>query len=126
MMRGLDNRVRVERDRIDSFFNQKLGKLRIIGWSLAANSYFLAVANGSINRHRDHFLNGPIPLVKKMRDHLGVAVEPQRKLRKIVRPDRVAIKNLKEFVGKDDIRRQFAHGIDLEVVLTLYEAVFGH
>src|SRR5690606_14783646 len=98
----------------------------IIRRSLAADADLLAVSYGGIDRHRDHLFDGAVTFVKKMRDHFGIAVEPQSELCQIVRTDRISIENLQKFVSKNYVRRKLAHRIDLQAVLALHEAVFRH
>src|SRR4051812_17166587 len=61
-----------------------------------------------------------------MSDHFRVAVEPESELGEVVRTYRVTVKDTQELVGKDHIRRQLAHGIYLELILALHQAVLGH
>src|SRR5687768_10358688 len=122
----LNDGIGIERNRIDSLADEKLRELRIIGRRLTADADLLACPDRSVDRHRYHLLDGAVAFVKQVRDHLRIAIEPQRKLRQVIRSDRISIEYLQELVSENYIRRQLAHRVDLKTILALHKTVFAH
>jgi hypothetical protein len=60
----LNNRIRIERNRVDSAFNEKLGEFRVIRRRLSADADFLAVAFCSLNRQCDYFFDRAVVFIK--------------------------------------------------------------
>src|SRR5262245_49657756 len=122
-MRRLNDRVGIERDRVDAFLNEELSELRIIRRSLAADADLLSIPDRGFDRECDHLLDRTVTLVEQVSDHLRITVEPERKLRQVVRPDRVAVEDFQELIGKNDVRRQLAHRVDLKIIFALYQTI---
>ena len=91
--RRLDGGIRVQGDGVDASLDQPGRKVRVVGWRLTANTDRLAGTLCRVDGMIDHPAHGSVALVEEARHRLGNAVEPQRQLCQIVRPDREAVED---------------------------------
>ena len=91
--------VRIEGKAVDFLLDQKLGKLRIVARSLAADADFspLFSAGG------DYLGNGPlygvVALIENGSDDFAIPIHAENKLGEIVRTDAESIEDFRELIG---------------------------
>src|SRR6478752_4220473 len=105
VLRRLNDRVGIERDRVDSPLDEEVSELGIIRRSLAADADLLAGPLCGVNSHCHHLLDGAIALVKKVSHHFGIAIKTERQLGQIVRADRVPVKDLEKLIREYHVGR---------------------
>src|SRR5439155_12435058 len=87
----LDHGIGIERNTLDTLFNEPLRKIRMVRGTLSANPAVNAALAARSDRHRQHHLHRGIAFVELRRNRpAGIAIEPQRQLRHVVRADREA------------------------------------
>ncbi len=93
----------------------------MVGRTLTANSNIFALFFRRADRHRQQRFHRVVTLVKQFRHHAGIAIQPQRQLRHVVRTNREAIKILEELFSQQGIGRDLAHHDDLQPVLAAFK-----
>src|SRR5688572_10069396 len=120
---GLDYCIGVEREGIDTLIHQPAREVRVVGRPLPADADVLAGLLAGLDGHGEERLDGRVALVKERGDDRGVAVDPERQLRHVVRPDRHAVKMLEELARQQRVGRQLAHHDQLQAVPAALESV---
>mmetsp|Transcript_53285 Transcript_53285/g.125036 ORF Transcript_53285/g.125036 Transcript_53285/m.125036 type:complete len:660 (-) Transcript_53285:2122-4101(-) len=122
---GVDDGVRVQRDRHDALLGQPVGEVRMVAGALAADADVLAGGTAGADGARDQGLDGWVALVEVAGQLLqaGVAVQAECELRQVVGADRHAVEMLQELFGQDGVARHLAHHDQPQAVHASLEAL---
>src|SRR3989344_4424929 len=121
-----DDRIGIERHALDTVLDEKLGKRRVIGRTLAANADILFPLQTDFDDIGDEFLHGGVVFVGHAVDDARVAVEPERELGEVVGADGHAVEYFEELLGKNRVGGNLAHHHYRKTVLSPLEASLGH
>src|SRR3990172_6236854 len=88
---SIDHRIRIKRNALDTFLQQPLREIGMIRRPLAANADVLAGLAAGVDSTMQQHLHRRIALVELAGDDAGVAIEPERQLREIVRAERETV-----------------------------------
>lgn len=117
--------IGVDRDGIDAALDQEFSEVRIDARCLAADGNGLAVLMGYGNEMADSPFDCQVAFIEERCYRIVVAVAAHDEHGQVVGADGIAIDELVELVGQDDIGRDFSHEPDLEV-RTAVEAFLSH
>src|SRR5690606_5361200 len=121
MGHGRDEAVRVERYGIDSLLDEKGREFGIIARRLAADADLDAGRVRFLDGFTYSSLHSLVAFIEQRRQLGRIAVDPEDELGQIVTADRKAIEPLCKFLGKNDVRRNFAHHVDLQALLATFQ-----
>lgn len=123
-----DDGVWVEADAVDAALDEEAGEVWEVAGSLAADADFAPgfVGVGGGDELVDESFDGVVAFVEEVGDEVAVAVEAEGELGEVVAADAEAVEDVGELVGDDDVAGDFGHDVDLEVVFSLFEALFVH
>src|SRR5215203_5469638 len=93
---GLHDRVGVERERVDTFRDQPLREVRVVGWSLAADPDVLAALLACLNSGADHELHSGVAFVEAGSDQRRIPVQAKGQLSHVVGPDGESVEVVQE------------------------------
>src|SRR5690625_1957828 len=124
---GVDDRVRVERQRQNALVTQPLGQVRVVAGPLPADTHILAGLQTCRDRALEHEFHGLVAFVEisDQKIHAGVAVQAQRELGQVVGADGEAVKVFQELIGKNRVGWHFAHHDQAQAVFAARKAVAG-
>jgi len=114
----IDHGVRVEGEESSrSFRTSHRAKSRWFGRPLPADADVFSRLAAGLDRLPQHGFHRRIALVERLRHEPRVAIQAERELREIVRPDRESIEVLEKLLGEDRVRGHFAHHDEPQAVL---------
>src|SRR5438094_9733774 len=122
---GVDEAVRIYRDRVDTTFYQERGELRIIARRLAADADFAIFFVRRANHLAHDVFHGFISLIEQLGELRGIAIDPEHQLGEIVAADGKTIETLGEFLREHNVRRHLAHHVNLQSGAPTHEAVLS-
>src|SRR6266571_6313472 len=97
----------------------------MVGRTLPADAdVFPGLATG-LDRLSQHGFHRRVALVERGRYESRVAVQSERELREIVRPDRESVEVLEKLLGEHRVRGYLAHHDEPQAVLPALQAVHG-
>ena len=97
--------------------DQELRELGIIARRLAADADLAVFCARGCDHVGDHLFHCGISFVENLGHDFAVAIDTEDELRQIVRADGESVEDFREFIGQNDVARDFAHDINLQAVL---------
>src|SRR5438034_1095649 len=97
----------------------------MVGGTLPADADVFPRLAAGLDRLSQQGFHRRIALVERLRYQSRVAVQSERELREIVRPDRESVEVLEKLLGEHRVRRHLAHHDEPQAVLPALQAVHG-
>src|SRR5689334_10151101 len=98
----------------------------MVARGLAAQADLRSSVMRGIDHRPDHPLDRLVLLVEELGEVCRIAIDSESELRQIIAADRKSVEALRELPGKDHVRRNLAHDVDLQAVLATAQTVLRH